>query len=113
MQMMGRRAVIAGMGAAAIFSLPIRLLGQEQVRRIAALIGASGTRLPGFEDELTKLGWKIGQTLEIDYRFSGGDTAVTRDHARELLARNAEVMFVVTNTAMAAVYAEQISIPTV
>jgi putative ABC transport system substrate-binding protein len=110
---MRRRAVIAGMGAAAISSLPGRLLGEERLRRIAALIGASGTRVAGLEDELTKLGWKIGQTLEIEYRFSGGDTGVTRDQARELLARNPEVMFVQTNTAMAAVYAEHISSPTV
>jgi putative tryptophan/tyrosine transport system substrate-binding protein len=96
-----------------ICSLPGRLPGQERARRIAALIGASGTRVPSFEDELTRLGWKIGQTLEIDYRFSGGDTAVSRGQARELLARNPEAMFVQTNTAMAAVYAQHISVPTV
>jgi len=110
--MMKRRTFVAGMGAVLIAS-PRELISQQAPRRVGALIGASGTNLPPFEDELTKLGWKIGQTLRIEYRFSGGDTAVTRAQARELLALDLDVLLVQTNTAMAAVYAEHTSIPTV
>jgi putative ABC transport system substrate-binding protein len=53
------------------------------------------------------------KTLKIQYRFSGGDTAITRAQARELLALDLDVLFVQTNTAMAAVHAEHASIPTV
>src|SRR5579871_1007567 len=103
-KMMKRRTFVAGMGAVLIAS-PRELISQQAPRRVGALIGASGTNLPPFEDELTKLGWKIGQTLRIEYRFSGGDTAVTRAQARELLALDLDVLLVQTNTAMAAVYA--------
>jgi putative ABC transport system substrate-binding protein len=110
---MRRRAFVVGMGAAVAAVLPRGLRSQQTARRVGALIGASGVNVPSFEDELTKLGWKIGQTLKIEYRFSGGDTTVTRTQARELLALDLDVLFVQTNTAMAAVHAEHASIPIV
>lgn len=110
---MRRRAFILGTGAALAAAVPGRLRSQQAPRRVGALIGASGVSVPPFEDELTRLGWKIGQTLKIEYRFSGGDTALTRAQARELLALDLDVLFVQTNTAMAAVHTERTSIPIV
>jgi putative tryptophan/tyrosine transport system substrate-binding protein len=110
---MKRRAFVMGMGAALTAALPSGLRSQRATRRVGALIGASGVNVPSFEDELTRLGWKIGQTLKIEYRFGGGDTTVTRAQARELLALDLDVLFVQTNTAMAAVHAEHTSVPIV
>jgi hypothetical protein len=60
---MKRRAFVMGMGAALTAALPSGLRSQQATRRVGALIGASGVNVPSFEDELTRLGWKIGQTL--------------------------------------------------
>ena len=51
--------------------------------------------------------------LQIEYRFSRGDTNLSRRYARELIALKPDVLVAVTNTSMAALQAEGSTLPTV
>jgi putative ABC transport system substrate-binding protein len=51
--------------------------------------------------------------VEVQYRFSGGDTDATRAYARELIAMRPAVILANTNTSMAALHREATSIPVV
>jgi putative ABC transport system substrate-binding protein len=53
-----------------------------------------------------------GPNVEIQYRFSGGDTDATRAYARELIGLRPAVILANTNTSMAALH-EATSIPVV
>jgi putative ABC transport system substrate-binding protein len=43
-------------------------------------------RIAAFQQGLKQLGWTVGLNVRIDYRWSTGDAANTRDHAAELVA---------------------------
>jgi len=51
--------------------------------------------------------------VEIQYRFSGGDTDATRASARELIGMQPAVILASSNTSMAALHREATSIPVV
>ncbi|QAU49261.1 ABC transporter substrate-binding protein [Bradyrhizobium guangzhouense] len=85
---------------------------QDGIRRIGALV-TSPLSTGAFEKVLKERGWAVGRNLQIEYRFTGGDTDLTRGYARELLALKPDVLFATTNTSMAALHAEHYNIPTV
>jgi len=85
---------------------------QDRIRRLGALISHPINRVI-FEPALKERGWVPGRNLQIEYRITGGDTDLTRRYARELLALQPDVLFAMTNTSMAALYAEHSKIPTV
>jgi len=100
-------------GAASLFADTVHgATAQDDVRRVGALITTT-TAKDVLEKTLTRLGWKIGQDLRIDYRMTGGDTDRSRQGARELLAERPEVIFAATNTSIAALEAEGSRVPTV
>jgi putative ABC transport system substrate-binding protein len=90
---------------------------QDRVRRVGALISEPGTgnwKIPDvLETILKEKGWIVGRNLQIEYRITGGDTNLSQAYARELIAWQPDVLFVVTNTSMAALHAEHSNIPTV
>jgi putative ABC transport system substrate-binding protein len=90
---------------------------QDRVRRVGALISEPGTgnwKIPNvLETILKEKGWIVGRNLQIEYRITGGDTNLSQAYARELIAWQPDVLFVVTNTSMAALHAEHSNIPTV
>jgi putative ABC transport system substrate-binding protein len=90
---------------------------QDRVRRVGALIAEPGTgnwKIPDLlETILKEKGWIVGRNLQIEYRITGGDTNLSQAYARELIAWQPDVLFVVTNTSMAALHAEYSNIPTV
>ena len=51
--------------------------------------------------------------LQIECLITGGDTSLSRAYARELIALQPYVLFVMTNRAMVAMHAELSNIPTV
>jgi putative tryptophan/tyrosine transport system substrate-binding protein len=61
------------------------------MRRIAVLIlypendPQGGLRTTAFQQELERLGWKIGQNLQINHRWGTGDAEWIRGAARQLL----------------------------
>jgi putative tryptophan/tyrosine transport system substrate-binding protein len=89
-----------------------RASAQDRARRVGALVNF---REPNhvLETILKEKGWIVGRNLQIEYRITGGDTNLSRAYARELLAWQPDVLYAVTNTSMAALYAEHSNIPTV
>jgi len=106
---MRRREFILGLAMLADVG---RVSAQDHARRVGGLGTDPGT--PTVLETLLKgKGWIVGQNLQIEYRLTGGDTNLARVYARELIAWRPDVLFVATNTSMAALYAEHSNIPTV
>jgi putative ABC transport system substrate-binding protein len=114
---MRRREFISLLGGAAAW--PAVAQQAPRLRRIGALIGSARddpvarTRMAEFEERLRELGWLIGRDVEIQHRWSGGETDLTRTFARELIAMQPDVIYAVTNTAMAALHREAATTPIV
>jgi putative tryptophan/tyrosine transport system substrate-binding protein len=89
---------------------------QDRVRRVGALISEPGTgnwKIPDVLETILNEKGIVGRNLQIEYRITGGDTNLSQAYARELIAWQPDVLFVVTNTSMAALHAEHSNIPTV
>jgi putative tryptophan/tyrosine transport system substrate-binding protein len=104
-----RREFILGL---AMLANAGRASAQDRARRLGVLVNF---REPNhvLETSLKEKGWIVGRNLQIEYRTTGGDTKLSRAYARELLAWQPDVLYVVTNTSMAALYAEHSNIRTV
>src|SRR5262249_31493131 len=95
----GRRELIAGLGSALAWPLAARGQQRERVRRIGVLMPLAAddaiaqARNAAFLQGLQQLGWTIGQNIQIEYRWSGGNDEVTRRYAAELAALAPEVIF--------------------
>jgi len=95
----GRRELIAGLGSAVAWPLAARAQQRERVRRIGVLMPLAAddaiaqARNAAFLQGLQQLGWTIGQNIQIEYRWSGGNDEVTRRYAAELAALAPEVIF--------------------
>ena len=90
---MRRRNFIALLGSAAVtWPLSARAQGSGRIRRIGALMPEpesdpeSQARLTAFQQALSKLGWKVGGNLVIDYRWEISDLERARTATTELLA---------------------------
>ncbi len=108
-----RREFILGL---AMLANAGRASAQGRVRRVGVLVNFTEPNHvfeTSLETLLKEKGWIVGRNLQIEYRITGGDTNLSRAYARELLAWQPDVLFAVTNTSMAALYAEHSNIPTV
>jgi putative tryptophan/tyrosine transport system substrate-binding protein len=90
----------------------------ERMRRIAVLMGlmedAEGRlRASAFRAELERLGWREGHTVQIDYRWAGGEPAAARRFARELIELRPDVLVSNTTPALGALRHETQEIPIV
>jgi putative tryptophan/tyrosine transport system substrate-binding protein len=103
-----RREFIALIGGAASWPLTTRAQQTGRVRRVGALVNlesedAQGRgRLSAFEQGLQQLGWTIGGSVRIDYRWGGGDWDRSRELARELVASAPDVILAGGNQSVAA-----------
>jgi len=85
-------------GSAAAWPLAARAQRVDQVRRIGWLTTANEDnvetkpRLAAFIGALQQFGWIDGRNVRIDLRASGGDMAMTRRYATELVALGADVI---------------------
>jgi ABC-type uncharacterized transport system substrate-binding protein len=85
-------------GSAAAWPLAARAQRVDQVRRIGWLTTANEDnvetklRLAAFIGALQQFGWIDGRNVRIDLRASGGDIAMTRRYATELVALGADVI---------------------
>ena len=104
---MRRREFIVGLAALGNVG---RARAQDRIRRVGALITEPDNVL---EAVLRQNGWVVGQNLQVEYRITRGDTDLSRQYARELIALQPDVVFAQTNTSMAALQAEHSTIPTV
>jgi putative ABC transport system substrate-binding protein len=94
---MRRREFIALLGGAAA-TWPIAAMAQQRdhVRRIGVLMGVANdaegqARIKLFQAELERLGWLVGQNVQIDYRFGVGG-AELRDAATEVIGARPDVI---------------------
>lgn len=89
-----------------------RASAQGRARRVGFLISEPGQG-SFLETSLRKKGWILGQNLQIESRITRGDTNLSQAYARELIALQPDLLFVATNTSMAALHAEHSNISTV
>jgi putative tryptophan/tyrosine transport system substrate-binding protein len=106
---MRRREFILGLAMLANVG---RASAQGRSRRVGALVTELGVA-KFLETSLRDKGWILGQTLQIEYRITRGDTNLAQAFARELLALQPDVLFAESNTSMAALRAAHSNIPTV
>jgi putative ABC transport system substrate-binding protein len=93
-----RREFITLLGGAAAWPLAARAQQRERTRRIGVLMPLAADdpvaqgRNAAFLQGLQQLGWTVGQNIQIEYRWSGGNDDVTRRYAAELAALEPEVI---------------------
>src|SRR5262245_26448370 len=94
-------------GAAAAWPLATRAQQRERMRRIGMLMPYAAndpqaqTRHAPFLQGLQELGWSAGRNMQIDARWSTGNTDDARRLAAELVASGPDVIFTVGSAAMA------------
>ncbi len=92
-----RRRELLALAAAGV-AWPVLAQGQEQTpRRMGYLSYGTGSadeveNLKYFERRLTELGWEIGHTLTIEYRFPAADVEKMRIYAQELVSHQPDIL---------------------
>jgi putative ABC transport system substrate-binding protein len=117
---MRRREFIALLSGAAIaWPLAARAQSNDRGRRIGVLMsGAAGEPLgssqaTAFEQVLRTLGWRIGQNLQIEYRWPNHDPERVTAGATELVALAPDLIVANTTASLAALLAVTRAIPIV
>jgi putative ABC transport system substrate-binding protein len=118
-----RRDVITLIGGAAASPMlsPLAARAQQggQVRRLGVLMASSEndpmgqTRIAGFRQALASLGWTEGRNLKIEWRWSGGDIALVREYAAELVRLTPDVIVANGTPSVAALKQATTTIPIV
>jgi hypothetical protein len=98
--MMNKREFISLLGGAAMWPLAARAQQRrEKIGRIGMLMPYAANdpqvqiRNAAFLQGLQQLGWTVGQNVQIDYRWSGGNMDETRRYAAELVALAPDLIF--------------------
>jgi len=95
---MKRREFILYLGTSAAMLPLAGARSAERVRRLGMLMSTKEgdpvgvTRVAKFREGLAQLGWREGQNLQIEWRWSGGDIALTRRYADELVQLAPDVL---------------------
>jgi putative ABC transport system substrate-binding protein len=102
-----RRDFITLLGSAAAW--PIAATGQQdRARRIGVLLNSAAndpqqqSYVTAFEQVLRSLGWRLGQNLEIEYRWSAGIPERSSAYATELAAQGPDLIVAVTTVSLSA-----------
>jgi ABC-type uncharacterized transport system substrate-binding protein len=91
----------------------------KHVPKVGALIGfaeqdpATQRRVAAFVTALRDLGWVLGRSIAIDFRYGAGDAEKNRVFAKELVGLQPDVIFVNSTSATTAVQRETKTIPVV
>ena len=119
---MHRREFICGVAGAVTCapSLTLRTASAQQaakVRRIGVLMGSSesdaGDLFAAFVEELARLGWTDGRNVQIEQRWTKGDTNRASAFATELIGLQPDVIFCSTTAVTAPLHRETSTIPIV
>jgi putative tryptophan/tyrosine transport system substrate-binding protein len=106
-------------GTTAIWPIAGRAQQRGQIARIGVLISTAAddpegqARITAFRQGLQKLGWTEGQNVRIDIRSTGGDPALDRKFATELVALAPDVILATASQTVAALQAESRTVPIV
>ena len=103
----GRRELLAALsGAAAAWPFATRAQ-QERMRRIGVLAGGAVAtdaytqeRNATLAKSLQQLGWVVGRSVQIDFRYGLGNAANTRKYAEELVALSPDVVLASGSSAL-------------
>jgi putative ABC transport system substrate-binding protein len=117
---MRRREFIAALGGAAA-SVPLGARAQRtgNLRQVGVLLSGvesdpdSQVRIAAFRKELAELGWKDGENVRIEYRWSAGKSELIRQYAEELVALAPDVILANSTSVIAALKSLTSSIPVV
>ena len=116
---MKRREFIALLGVAATWPLAARAQQGERMRRIGMLMNGVPTEptysryAEIFVKTLQTLGWRDGQNLRLDIRWSASDPKLIDYYAKELVAMAPDLIVAATTSNLQAVSRETKSIPIV
>jgi len=86
-----RRREFLYLGTGAVLLPLVAARSAERARRLGVLMSnkegdpVAVTRVAKFREGLAQLGWREGQNLQIEWRWGGGDIALTRRYAEELV----------------------------
>jgi putative tryptophan/tyrosine transport system substrate-binding protein len=89
------------------------------MRRIGVLIGTvetdpeSQARVAAFEQGLQTLGWTVGRSVHIDYRFGSADPNLTQKYAVELVGMAPDVILANSPLVLRALHQQTSTIPIV
>ena len=100
---------------------PIATWAQQrgQVARIGVLMSAAANdpegqaRITAFRQALQKLGWTEGQNVRIEVRWAGGEAALDRKFATELVTLAPDVILATASPTVAALQAATRTVPIV
>src|ERR1700733_8603955 len=108
----GRRQFISALRAAAVVWPPAtRSQQSDRMRRIGVLVlnrendPQGHDKITALQQELEKLGWRIGRNLQIDYRWDASQPERAQAAAVELLSLNPDA--ILANSVSAARAAQQ------
>ena len=96
---MKRREFITLLGGAAAWPIVATAQQGKRMRRVGVLMPYAANdpqahaRNAAFLQGLQQLAWTVGNNVEIDYRWSGGNEDDTRRYAAELVALAPDVIF--------------------
>ena len=116
---MRRREFIAALGGAAAWPVAGRAQQSGRIRRIGVLMAESENdpesqaRVSAFQQRLATLGWSVGRTVQIDYRWADGDVERTRASSAELLARSPDVVLAIASLSVKAFLRASTTVPIV
>ena len=96
---MKRREFITGLALAVMWPTVASAQQSERMRRIGVFFAGAAdandadtrSRLAAFQHGLQQLGWSDGRNIQIDYRWGGGNAALIRRYAEELVALSPDV----------------------
>jgi putative ABC transport system substrate-binding protein len=116
---MKRREFIGVLGGMATWPLVAYAQQSERLRRVGVLLGfaqndtVAQASMTAFSQALGRLGWIEGQNIRIDYRFAGGDPALIKTYASELVGLSPDAILASTLPAAAALQQQTHTVPIV
>jgi putative tryptophan/tyrosine transport system substrate-binding protein len=116
----GRRELLAALGAAATWPLAARAQQGERMRRIGVFMPLAAddpigqARIAALREGLEKLGWTEGRNIRIDTRWtSTGDVESMQRFAKELVALQPDLIVTQSTPITATLLQETRTIPIV
>src|SRR6187397_2078303 len=117
---MRRREFITLIGGAGTWPLVARAQQPERTRRIGVLMPypdkdnpEAQARIRAFLQELQQLGWTTDRNLQIEYRWTSGDTDSSRKAAMELAALPLDLIFATSTPSVVALQQATRTLPIV
>jgi putative ABC transport system substrate-binding protein len=105
-------------GGAAV-SWPLSARAQQAIPKVGVLMAGfeasaeNASRLAAFRKAFADLGWRDGENVRIEYRWSAGKRELIQQYAKELVASAPNVILANSTPVVAAFNAETASIPVV